>query len=65
MLGDYLDSKSVLMPSPDPEFDKDLYQQRIEQMENEMLPKLEKQRLEFLDKNWQPNADWWGSEPAK
>ncbi|EPR68219.1 hypothetical protein [Cyclobacterium qasimii] len=53
------------MPSPDPEFDKDLYQQRIEQMENEMLPKLEKQRLEFLDKNWQPNADWWGSEPAK
>jgi len=64
LLGNYLNSKSVLMPLPDIEFDKVLFQKRIEQMENEMMPKLEKQRLNFLDKNWQPNDDWWGSAPG-
>ena len=64
LLGNYLESKAVLMPTPDKEFDKALFQKRIHQMENELMPRLEKQRLDFLDKDWQPNADWWGSEPA-
>jgi hypothetical protein len=34
-------------------------------MENELMPRLEKQRLDFLDEDWQPNEDWWGSKPAK
>ena len=64
LLGNYLEGKAVLMPTPDQEFDKGLFQKRIHQMENELMPRLEKQRLDFLDKDWQPNADWWGSEPA-
>ena len=64
LLGNYLEGKAVLMPTPDQEFDKALFQKRIHQMENELMPRLEKQRLDFLDKDWQPNADWWGSEPA-
>jgi len=27
-----------------------------------LLPKLEKQRKKMLDRNWQPNEDWWGSK---
>lgn len=26
------------------------------------MPRLEKQHAEYLDANWQPNADWWGSQ---
>ena len=65
LLGNYLDGKPVLMPTPDPTFDKALFQKRIEQMENDLLPRLEKQRLDFLDNDWQPNDDWWGSNPIK
>ncbi|WP_339679254.1 sulfatase [Cyclobacterium marinum] len=65
LLSNYLNDKEVLMPSPDEAFDKSLFDERRHQMENELMPRLEKQRLDFLDKNWQPNEDWWGSEAGE
>ena len=32
---------------------------------NELLPKLEKERMEMLTNDFQPNKDWWGSKLTK
>ncbi|MDN3689799.1 sulfatase [Cyclobacterium jeungdonense] len=63
LLTNYLKEKAVSLPVPDPEFDQKLYNERLQEMEQVLMPRLEKQRLEFLSKDWQPNPDWWGSMP--
>ncbi|WP_026814845.1 sulfatase [Arenibacter certesii] len=49
-------------PKLDPEYDADLAQKRKERIVNEMLPRLEKERINYLSKDFKPNADWWGSK---
>ncbi len=61
LLSRYLEKKQVSLPVPDPEFDRELYNKRLEEMEQVLLPRLEKQRLDFLKEDWEPNSDWWGS----
>ncbi|WP_372775375.1 sulfatase [Mangrovibacterium sp.] len=60
-LFDYLNQAGAELPLKDPEYspeDEQLYQQKII---DKNLPRLEKQRLEMLSKDYQPNNDWWGS----
>jgi hypothetical protein len=35
--------------------------QRLQRIEKVQMPKLEAQHARFLDPDWEPNPDWWGS----
>ena len=50
------------LPIPDPAYDADKEQARLRDLENVQMPKLEQQHADYLDPNWQPNADWWQSQ---
>nr|WKN37523.1 sulfatase [Tunicatimonas sp. TK19036] len=63
-LEQFLQETQANTPEPDSQYDEQLAQQRHEQIVNEMLPRLEQQRLDFLKEGWQPNDDWWGSQPV-
>ncbi|MFT6202833.1 MAG: arylsulfatase A-like enzyme [Spirosomataceae bacterium] len=61
-LDNWLKETNAAMPSQDPEFDeakRAVYRQNII---DKKLPQLEKQRLDFLKKDFKPNATWWGSK---
>ncbi len=48
--------------SPDPEWDSVSHAAVLRRYEEELLPRLEKQRAEMLRPDWTPNEDWWGSK---
>ncbi len=52
----------VLYPTPDPTFSTDSAQLKYQYYETTLMDRLEKQRKNFLRKDWQPNKDWWGSK---
>lgn len=52
----------VLYPTLDPTFDIDSFQLKYQYYETTLMERLEKQRKDFLRKDWQPNKDWWGSK---
>jgi arylsulfatase A-like enzyme len=58
----YLSNMNARFPSPDPEFDTLQAQTRKHYLEQELWPKLEQQRLQFLSPGYQPDSTWWGSE---
>lgn len=43
-------------------WDEAAWNQRLDNNKNKLMPRLEKQRKQMLDPNWQPNEDWWGSQ---
>ncbi len=53
------------MPEKDSEYNPILARQRHDGIVNERLPELEKQRIEFLAQDFEPNTDWWGSKTTK
>lgn len=61
----YLKNANARTPEKYEKYDdtkaKNLYQSRI----NEMLPRLEKQRKDFLNKDFKPNVDWYNSSLTK
>lgn len=57
-----LSSLPVLYPTPDPKYNADSFRLKYQYFEQKLMPRLEKQRKDFLRKDWQPNADWWGSQ---
>jgi arylsulfatase A-like enzyme len=61
-LNDFLESVNANMPEEDVEFDPELAKEMHQQRIDVLLPRLEAERLEFLSKEYQPNADWWGSK---
>ena len=50
------------LPVPDPEYDAEKEKARLASLENERMPQLEKEHADYLDPDWQPNDDWWGSQ---
>jgi len=60
----FLEQTQARLPKPDRTFDKAAYADRITQMREKLMPELEARRLNFLDKDFKPNADWWGSQPV-
>jgi arylsulfatase A-like enzyme len=62
----WLDEVEARIPAPDPEYDPELERKRMEEdIIHGLWPRLEKQRLDYLDPDWQPNEDWWGSMVTK
>ncbi|MDH3649548.1 MAG: sulfatase [Saprospiraceae bacterium] len=61
-LHQYLTDVDAKYPFEDTRFKADSLQQKIFYYQNDLRISLEKQRIEILDTNWQPNEDWWGSK---
>ena len=61
-LDEWLAEIDAKLPTPDPEYDPEKEQARLHDLEFELMPKLEAQHAEYLNPDWQPNEDWWGSQ---
>lgn len=61
----WLKSVNANMPSLDPEYDAAAEAKYLQKNKEVVLPKLEKERLEFLKKDYKPNANWWKSKTIK
>ncbi len=60
-LDSWLHSVHAKYAVPDSLFNEDSLKMKQEEYRNILLPRLEQQRKQMLDPDWQPNADWWGS----
>jgi len=60
-LFDYLEKVNARYPKPDPLYDAEKEAAHLEKVRTQKMPQLEKQRKKMLEKDYQPNADWWGS----
>ena len=49
-------------PVKDPEYNEAREKQYLENIENELMPRLEKQRLEYLSPEYDPKNNWWKSQ---
>ena len=47
---------------PDPQYDAAGEQAFLHHFEHERMPELEALHAAYVDPDWQPNADWWGSQ---
>jgi len=64
-LSDWLKEMDARMPVPDTAYDPELAaRQKVYSRDTAMLF-LEKERMEYLSPDWQPNEDWWGSQVTK
>lgn len=61
-LSDYLSETNARFPRKDPQYDPDKEAAYLKKIEQELLPRLEKRRLEFLSPDYNPGNNWWGSQ---
>ena len=52
-------------PKKDHQFNIKKREKYEEQIKNKLLPKLEKERVNMLSDDFQPNENWWGSKTTK
>jgi len=57
----YLNEVGAQFPLKDPEYDPQKEKEYLQQVVSQQLPRLEKQRLEYLSKDYNPGNNWWGS----
>jgi arylsulfatase A-like enzyme len=50
------------LPTLDPQYDPAKEEARLHKVEHELMPELEAEHAKYLDPQWQPNEDWWGSQ---
>lgn len=62
-LAEWLKQTGAKFPKPDPEFDADQRAARWEMLRTSGLQRLERQHAGYLDADFRPNPDWWGSTP--
>ena len=60
-LNDWLKKTGAEMPTNDPSFDSSKRDARWESIKTSGKEKLEKQHAQFLNPDYKPNKDWWGS----
>jgi arylsulfatase A-like enzyme len=64
-LFEMLNAMGARYPEKDPEYNEELEKQYLERIRTVRMPQLEKQRLEFLSKDFNPGNNWWGSMVTK
>ncbi|VAX36328.1 Arylsulfatase [hydrothermal vent metagenome] len=57
----WLKETNAKIPQQDKRFSKKKWEQKKQDILNRLLPRLEKDHARFLDTNWKPNRNWWGS----
>jgi arylsulfatase A-like enzyme len=58
----WLVETGAILPVADPEHDAEQEQANLDDIRTNLMARLEKEHAEYLDPNWEPNADWWGSQ---
>jgi arylsulfatase A-like enzyme len=61
-LFNYLEKVGARYPLRDPDYDADKERLRLENVRDNMMPSLERQRRQFLSPNYDPGNNWWGSD---
>jgi len=61
----WLKSVEAKYPTIDIKFDTEKRKKYENSIQNNLLPRLEKNRLKVLSKDFKPNKDWWGSKVTK
>lgn len=61
-LDKWLDETNAKFPVADPQYDPEKENEYLKSIERDLMPKLESEHAEYLNANWVPNADWWGSQ---
>jgi len=64
-LFDYLKKVGAKFPEKDPVYSGEAEKKYLQDIVKNKLPQLEKQRLQFLSKDFDPKNDWWGSSVTK
>ena len=62
LLQAFLEETNANMPEKETTFDPDLAEKNRQQKINELMPRLEAQRMEYLSEDFQPNETWWDSQ---
>jgi arylsulfatase A-like enzyme len=57
----WLADTGAIMPKPDPRFSQERFDAKIEKARTKKRLGLEKGHARFLEIDWTPNAEWWGS----
>ena len=57
-----LNEMGARFPESDPEHSAEKEQEYLDQVINKRWPSLEKQRMDFLSKDFDPGNMWWGSK---
>jgi arylsulfatase A-like enzyme len=63
-LFEMLNEMGARYPAKDPEYSEELEEKYLEQIRTELMPRLERQRLNFLSKDFDPGNNWWGSKTS-
>ena len=58
----WLSETGAKLPVPDPKHDATKENERLHDLEHSFMQDLEIQHADYLDPNWKPNDDWWGSQ---
>ena len=58
----WLEDVSAKVPIFDTDYDAEKASERLYEIEHELMPELELTHARYLDPNWHPNEDWWGSQ---
>lgn len=61
----WLAETGAVMPQVDPRFVQQKYDKKIKGAKTGFLNKLEKQHARFLNSDWKPNTNWWGSSVTR
>ena len=60
----YLNNVGAKFPERDPDYDAEKEKKYLQGIATNKIQMLEKQRKEYLSKEFNPNNNWWGSEQA-
>jgi arylsulfatase A-like enzyme len=61
----YLNEVGARYPEKDPEYNAEKEKEYLQNIISKRWPQLEKQRLNFLSKDYDPGNNWWGSMVTK
>jgi arylsulfatase A-like enzyme len=64
-LDQFLTSTKAKIPVFNPKYDEALSKKQYENRKTKVFTDLEKQRMDFLNKDFKPNPDWWNSKVTK
>jgi len=60
-LDEWLADVDAKFPVPDPEYDPEKRAAYLHRQEHAVMKRLEAEHARYLEPDWQPNDDWWGS----
>jgi arylsulfatase A-like enzyme len=58
----WLEEVDAKLPTPDPQYDDAKFLKWLNQQQTSVMNNVERQHSRFLNEDWQPNKDWWGSQ---